>query len=296
MAVIDAPIVSPILVWQCYTTRCAGLLLPRVLKRKITPMDIRRSEIKLSTGTLNYAEFGEGRPLLYMHAAGGPQVSPFLEQLAATHKIYAPIAPGFEGMVFHDKVKSVRDLAELYGEFAAHVIKAPCDVMGHSFGGWTALWFAVSHPDAVGQMVLEAPGGLRIGMKPTPPVTDPAEMRRRLYAYPEKAKTVTKPPEVAAANMQAFGRYNEGKLVDEALLARLPEIKARTLIVLATKDQMIPAATGHVLKEKIPHSHLTYIFDAAHGIEIDQPERMLRLVTSFLERGEAFIVNLGDAA
>ena len=53
----------------------------------------------------------------------------------------------------------------------------------------------------------------------------------------------------------------------------------------------------HYLKEKIPLSHLTYMFDAAHGIEIDQPERMLRLVTAFLERGEAFqLLGLGHDA
>jgi pimeloyl-ACP methyl ester carboxylesterase len=260
------------------------------------PMEVRRSEIKLATGTVSYAEFGEGRPLLYLHAAGGPQISPFLEKLAATHHIYAPTAPGFEGTPTHDKVMTVRDVAELCGEFAAKVIKEPCDVMGHSFGGWTALWLAVNHPDAVGQLVLEAPGGLRIGMKPVPPPADATEMRRRLYLYPDKAKGMFKTPEVAAANMQAFGRYSGGVLVDEDLLAQLAEIKARTLIILATKDEMIPAKTGHVLKEKIPLSHLTYVFDAAHGIESDQPERMLRLVSAFLERGEAFIVNFGDAA
>jgi pimeloyl-ACP methyl ester carboxylesterase len=259
-------------------------------------MEVRLNEIKLGTGTLTYAEFGEGRPLLYLHAAGGPQISPFLEKLAATHQVYAPTAPGFEGTPAHDKVKSIRDLADLYGEFAAKVIKTPCDVMGHSVGGWTALWLAVNYPDTIGQLVLEAPGGLRIGMKPMPPPADPGELLRRLYIYPEKATGLIKPPEVTTANMQAFGRYSGGVLVDEALLARLPDIKARTLIVLATKDGMIPAKTGHVLKEKIPQSHLTYMFDAAHGIEVDQPERMLRLVTAFLERGEAFIVNFGDAA
>jgi pimeloyl-ACP methyl ester carboxylesterase len=258
-------------------------------------MDVRRSDIKLSTGTISYAEFGEGRPLLYLHAAGGPQISPFLANLAATHKIYAPTAPGFEGTPFHDKIRTVRDVAKLYGEFAKAVIKAPCDVMGHSFGGWTALWFALEHPDAVGQLVLEAPGGLRIGAKPMPPPS-PTELLRRLYLYPEKANGLAKAPEVGAANMATFGRYNEGKLVDEDLLARLPEIKARTLVILATRDEMIPAKTGQVLKEKIPHSHLTYIYDAAHGIEIDQPERMLKLVKAFLECGEAFIVNAGDAA
>ena len=151
--------------------------------------------------------------------------------------------------------------------------------MGHSFGGWTALWLAVNHAAAVGQLVLEAPGGLRIGIQPGPPVTDPAELRRRLYLHPENAKGLIKSPEVAAANMAAFGRYNGARSSMSDLLARLPEIKARTLIVLATQDKMIPATTGHVLKEKIRMSHLTYMYDAAHGIEIDQPERMLQLVT-----------------
>jgi hypothetical protein len=32
-------------------------------------------------------------------------------------------------------------------------------------------------------------------------------------------------------------------------------------------------------------------FDAAHTIEVDQPERLTGLVSDFLERGEAFLVN-----
>jgi pimeloyl-ACP methyl ester carboxylesterase len=252
-----------------------------------------RAEAKLSSGTLPYFTFGEGRPLLYLHAAGGPQVSPFLEGLAKTHRIYMPIAPGFEGTPFLDKVKSVPDIADLYGEFASKVIGSSCDAMGHSFGGWTALWLTVKHPQAIEQLVLEAPAGLRFGMTAGPP-PDPAAVRRLLYVYPEKAAALAKAPEVAAANGAAFGRYNQNIMVDEPLLARLPDIKVRTLIILANKDALVPVKTGHVLKEKIPASHLTYIYDAAHAIEIDQPERMLRLVKAFLERGEAYIVNFGE--
>ena len=149
--------------------------------------------------------------------------------------------------------------------------------------------------DRVDQLVLEAPAGLRFGAAAAPP-RSPEELRRKLYAYPEKAKALIKAPEVASANAEAFARYHSGILVDEALLARLPHINARTLIVMATKDEMIPAKAGHVLKERIRASHLTYIYDAAHAIEVDQPERLLRLVKAFLERGEAYIVNFGDEA
>jgi pimeloyl-ACP methyl ester carboxylesterase len=258
-------------------------------------MSTIRAEVKLSTGTLPYFVLGEGRPLLYLHAAGGAMISSFLERLSASHRIYAPIAPGFDGTPVHEAVNGIRGLANLYAEFAKTVIKTPCDAMGHSFGGWTVLWLAAEHADLVEQIVLEAPGGLRFGQQAGPPL-DPAEARRRLYAYPEKAKGLIKPPEVAAANMQAFARYHGGILVDQDLLARLPSIRARALIVLATKDEIIPAMAGRVLKEKLPASHLTYVYDAAHAIEVDQPERMLRLVKAFLERGEAYIVNFGDTA
>jgi pimeloyl-ACP methyl ester carboxylesterase len=155
-----------------------------------------------------------------------------------------------------------------------------------------ALWLALSHPDCVDHLVLEAPSGLRFGAAPTP--RNPDELRRKLYGYPEKAKPFLKSPEIANANAEAFARYQAGTLVDEALLARLSELKARTLIVLAGRDELIPARAGQVLKQHIPFSHLAYIYDAAHGIEVDQPERLLRLVKAYLERGEAYIVNFGD--
>jgi pimeloyl-ACP methyl ester carboxylesterase len=258
-------------------------------------MSASRQETKLSSGPLTWHVLGQGRPLLYLHAAGGPLISPFLEALAKTHRIYAPTAPGFEGTPAHDAVGSIRALAGLYAEFAKAVIKERCDVMGHSFGGWTALWLAADHPDTVEQIVLEAPGGLRFGAKPAPPLS-PEQARKILYAYPDKAANLVKPPEVAAANAKMFGRYNNGMLVDEELVARLPGITARALILMGSKEKMIPAQTGQVLKEKIPASHLAYVYDAAHAIEVDQPERTLRIVKAFLERGESYIVNFGETA
>ena len=45
-------------------------------------MPANRMDVTLSTGTLPYFVLGDGRPLLYLHAAGGPQFTPFLEGLA----------------------------------------------------------------------------------------------------------------------------------------------------------------------------------------------------------------------
>src|SRR5262245_12385538 len=148
-------------------------------------MSVNRAEIALSTGVLSYLVLGAGRPLLYLHAAGGPQVTPFLTGIAATHRVFVPIAPGFEGTPVHPTIGTVAELADLYADFVRVTIGSACDVMGHSFGGWAALWLAAHHPGAVDQLVLEAPAGLRFGANAGPPRT-PEELRRKLYAYPEK--------------------------------------------------------------------------------------------------------------
>jgi hypothetical protein len=66
-------------------------------------MSVNHMSATLSTGPLPYWVIGEGRPLLYLHAAGGPQISPFLEELARSHRVLMPIAPGFEGTPFHPR-------------------------------------------------------------------------------------------------------------------------------------------------------------------------------------------------
>jgi pimeloyl-ACP methyl ester carboxylesterase len=84
--------------------------------------------------------------------------------------------------------------------------------------------------------------------------------------------------------------------LDQALLDALPQIKARTLALFGTQDEVCPVEkTGRRLKSGIPRSHLSFIYRAAHAIEYDQPERVARLVGAFLERGEAFLVRMEAA-
>ena len=72
---------------------------------------------------------------------------------------------------------------------------------------------------------------------------------------------------------------------------RVGEIDCQTLILHGTRDVRVPAAGVQMLKARIPHSQLVYVYDAAHSLELDQPERVGGLIEDFLVRGEAFIVN-----
>lgn len=252
--------------------------------------------IELSSGPLHFLTGGTGPALLHLHSAAGPRVSPALERLVGKHTIYMPTMPGFNGTPLHAKATNVNGLAGIAAEFVSKTIGKGCDVMAEGFCGWVALWLAVKHPDLVEQLVLEAPAGLRtkgVGGLPA----DPAERDRKLYAVPERAP---KDPRYAAAlpgNFKAVQSYTGGATLDDALLKSLPQIKARTLLLFGTKDEAAPVEdVGRRLKNGIPHSHLSYIYGAAHAVEFDQPERVARLVGAFLERGEAFIVRTAEVA
>jgi pimeloyl-ACP methyl ester carboxylesterase len=252
--------------------------------------------IELSTGPVTYLKGGSGPAILHLHSAAGPRLSPVIEKLSAKHTIYMPTTPGFNGMPAHMTLKTMRDLANLTAEFIEKTGGKACDVMAESFGGWIALWLAVQRPDLVAQLVLEAPAGMRtkgVGGLPA----DPAERERKLYAVPERAPKNPRYAEMAPGNGKAAGEYMGADPLDAELLKRLPEIRARTLLLFGTKEEIVPAAdAGQRLQAGIPNAHLSYIYNAAHAVEFDQPERVARLVGAFLERGEAFVVPTADVA
>lgn len=208
----------------------------------------------LDGGPLQFYVHGEGRPVLYLHAAGGARWTRPLEQLAARYKLWVPVMPGFDGSAAHPGFESMAGSGALAGQFIDQVIGERCDVIGQSFGASVACWLAVLRPERIGQLVLASPAGIgSAGASPT-------------------------------------------NLDDEALLARLGEIDALTLIVHGNADRSVPASSVQRLRARIRRSYLIYVHDATHDVEVDQPERFHRLVEGFLARAEAFVVNWDGAA
>jgi pimeloyl-ACP methyl ester carboxylesterase len=249
----------------------------------------------ISGGPLTVRVAGEGRPLVHLHSAGGPRVSKVVEQLAHHHTVHQLVCPGFEGTAQHPALKAIIDYADLVGDYIKGNCHGECDIVAESFGGWVALWVAVRHPGLIGQMVLEAPAGLCPPGKGGLPAS-PEERFKKLYAHPEKAPEDNRPVDILQGNGAAFMGFG-GLIFDAALAAALPDIKARTLVLMGSLDEIIPPETGHLLKAKIPLSHLIYIWDAAHSLEIDQPEKVAAIALDFLDQGESFIVRPGkDAA
>jgi len=252
-------------------------------------------KVPLSTGELTYFVAGEGRPLLYLHPAGGVRWTRMLEGLAKSFALHVPVIPGFDGTSAHGAVKSMRGLASLVAEFVEKVIAGPCDVIGCSFGGYLAAWLAAEHPKLVDHLVLECPAGFRPEGKGERPA-DAGALCKLLFLHPEKLPPESKPVEQEAANRKMLPYYGYTFDTDEELLARLPSIDKLTLILHGTADRMIPKESVQLLKGRLPRSYLVCGRVLEHEIEVDQPERMLSLVESFLQRSEGFMVNWGTLA
>ena len=146
---------------------------------------------ELASGPVHYQKGGSGPPILHLHPAAGPRISPVVERLAARHTVFMPTAPGFNATPMHAGVKTMADLADLMAAFARQAIGGKCDVVAESFGGWVALWLAAKHPDLVEQLVLQGPAGLRDEGTGGVPAEPEARMRA-LYSKPEHAPKETR--------------------------------------------------------------------------------------------------------
>ncbi len=252
-------------------------------------MTFSAHELQLSTGPLRYAQGGQGRPILYLHSAGGVRLTAPIQNLARSFTVHVPTLPGFDGTEVHKAVASMPALADLVAEFMATFASTPCDVIGHSFGGWVAMWLAARHPERVDHLVLETPAGLipegKGGLS-----SDPETLRRQLYAHPERVKADEKPMEIVRANRAMLAHYHRGPHMDHDLVANLPKIGCLTLVLAGVQDGVIPPETGRLLKARLPHSYLVYVHGAAHNIEVDQPEYFNRVLGDFLTWGDGFLV------
>jgi pimeloyl-ACP methyl ester carboxylesterase len=77
------------------------------------------------------------------------------------------------------------------------------------------------------------------------------------------------------------------------LLERLGEIKAPTLLLVGTKDEIVPEAAMRPYQKAIADCHRMFLYGAAHDLAASAGPRWAALVADFIDRGEAFAVNPG---
>ncbi len=238
--------------------------------------------------SIRYLEAGTGKPLVFIHGAGGLHLSPAHRVLAEQFHVVAFEVPGFGTSPVNDRSNSVADIGATLVKAADQLGLGRFNLWGTSFGGAVAFWAAVSSPSSVDALVLEAPGVI-LPQGGVRPAASPEEMRRRLYAHPERQPPAEPPEPEITAKQRAFVQRLQ-RIPREEVERRMAELDVPTLVVFGTRDQLISPDLGRVYREKMPKCHFVLLYDAGHEAAADRPEAFTSLVSDFIERREAFIV------
>ncbi|HXA40903.1 MAG TPA: alpha/beta fold hydrolase [Phenylobacterium sp.] len=242
---------------------------------------------------VRYFEGGAGPDLVFLHGAGGLTAEdPFLNALAARHRVYAPLIPGYGDS---EEAPEIRDMLDFtlhtWDVVEALGLKDPI-LVGHSMGGMIAAEMAAVAPNDVTRLALIAPAGLWDDAHPVADIfsTLPFEMPALLFHDAEAGAAIL----TAGRNvedpgfLQAYLVTNARQLgmagrilfpiPERGLHQRLYRIKARTVIVWGDSDRLISPTYAHAFKKGVADARLVSIPEAGHMLTVEKTAAVVEAI------------------
>ncbi len=273
------------------------------------------SKMPIRGVSLNVKIFGHGFPMVLMH--GGPGADLY------TMMAFKPLADQLT-LVFYDQRCNGRSTGAEVTSMTMDNLTADADalrlalgyekwaVLGHSFGGYVALEYALRYPQNLSHLLLVNSGADYTWARRKAP----EELAKRGFnpATVELARRHLngqfKPQEMFGNLMKLGNAYNphtslsqlphlffsgiKSKLRPEAaifaeqgflqtwtVMDRLDEIHVPTLLIAGREDFIFPPAAEEELAAKIPGARLVLIDRAGHNPHDEQPADVLRAVREF---------------
>jgi proline-specific peptidase len=266
--------------------------------------------------SLNVKVMGNGYPLVLMH--GGPGADLY------TLMAFKPCADQFT-LVFYDHRCNGRSTGADVTSMTMENLTADADalrqalgfekwaVLGHSFGGYVAMEYALRYPQNLSHLLLVDTGGENRWAQEKAP----EELAKRGFS-PEMVDLTRRyfngqiePNEMFPSLMKLSNAYNpytklsqlpqmliwglQTKLQPETfiyseshflkgwtIMDRLREIKVPTLVMAGRQDFIYPPEHEEELAAAIPNSRLVFIDRAGHNPHDEQPAMTLKAVREFL--------------
>jgi pimeloyl-ACP methyl ester carboxylesterase len=241
---------------------------------------------------IRYLEAGSGPPLVHIHSAGGLRISRAHELLAGSHRVIAIEVPGYSGPA-NERSRTLADLGATMMQAAHAIGLEKFNLWGTSFGGAVAVWAALSSPASLDTLILEGPGA--IPPDSFPEISGPEELHQYLYAHPERFPQAPPVDAQLLAHRRALLARMEQGVSREDVIQRISTLDVPTLVVFGTRDRLIPPELGRLYRENMPRCQFVLLYDAGHDTAGERPEAFADLVSDFIQRREAFIVNQRDS-
>lgn len=239
---------------------------------------------------IRYLSRGAGDVIVYVHGAGGPDMGPAHELLAAQHhRVVALEMPGWGLSADNHRTEDAPAMARTLRQAVAALGIDRYALLGTSLGGLVCLWWATEAPEEVTSLVLEAPAALRLRDPDPAALADRATYITAFHAQPQRKPWLADGEMPRLRDPELFARMM-GSKIDERLVDRLRTLSVRTLVMFGTHDGVMTHQQGRLYKQILPECVFTIVYDAAHDIKGDRPEAFAELVASFLSPG-SFLIN-----
>ncbi len=242
---------------------------------------------------------GDTEPVLYLHGMGGAgRWEAYHMALGTVALTYVPQLPGWQEGQPPTGITSVRDYAALVVELLDAIGIDQGILMGHSIGGWIALYVATTYPDRVSRLILVDSMGLDVPSAPSPnlPAIDEESFAKAVfgrlgliataqaYGFGAEWENVRRGPEF---ERQWKGRglvasLVQGPCTDAELTRKVQTISADTLLIWGRLDGIVPLPHGEALRAALPHSRLKVLERCGHLPMVEKPETFHRLLYDFL--------------
>jgi len=242
--------------------------------------------------TVRLDERGSGRPILVLHGGGGSQtVAGFAEALSTRAHVLVPTHPGFAGEPRPEWFDSVDDLAIAYLDLLERLDLRDVMVIGSSLGGWIAAEMAVRDTTRLSSIVLVDAIGIQVEGHPIVDVfpLTPDELSALSFHNPaafriDPTKLSREQVAAMAANFKALGIYGrEAGMLDPKLRRRLGRVTIPALVIWGESDRVVDPDYGRAYAQALPNARFEPILEAGHLPQIEQPERLLKIVWEFVD-------------
>lgn len=281
------------------------LAMPQAAAPSPTPDRTKPSIQHIDVGDISvaYRVYGAGEPLVLIMGYAGTMDTwnpDLIAPLAQYYRVIAFDNRGMGGTTAGTHAFTIEQFAEDTAAFMDALSVPRAHVLAWSMGTNIALELALRHPDKVNRLILYAgDAGGREAILPTQTVLDqltdtsgtPEEQGRRLmgllappawlaehgaylgeiFSGPQESSTPENIGKQAAAMAKWPGAF-----------ARLPSIKAPTLLITGADDIITPPANSLQMVGRIPGAWLIQLPGAGHGAMYQYPGQMAQLVKDFL--------------
>jgi 2-hydroxy-6-oxonona-2,4-dienedioate hydrolase len=256
--------------------------------------------IKTSRGLVEYADIGEGVPVLFLHGSPGgyDQILAGMVAKGMAGRAFRAIIPSRPGYLRTpiDSGRTPAEQATLYDALLDALGVPRAFVLGASGGGPSALQFAILYPERCAGLILCEAAVRRIAVRyfPIPAILVDAlifltrgRAAARLRASGVTDAVAIKIAQSAGDTVARFERRTLGMRNDFQYYATMEDmaleaIRCPTLIVHGTLDRQVPVAHAEYAHAHIAGSRLQWIEGAGHEMPATHHEEMDAHIHAFI--------------